>query len=71
MIIDVNWTVNLFALYTNIKPLHCIPETNIMSCQSYLNKKIKLILKIKKTSILFLLSWAFFVCVWFVLGEGV
>lgn len=26
----VNWTCDYFLMYTNIKPLYCIPETNIM-----------------------------------------
>ena len=38
---DVNWTYrgDHCAIYTNIETLHCTPETNLMLCQLYLNKK--------------------------------
>ena len=37
----VNWTYcgDHFVIYTNIKSLHCTPETNIMLCQLYLKLK--------------------------------
>ena len=40
MVMDVNQTYcgDCFAIYTNIKSLCCMPETNIV-CQLYLNKK--------------------------------
>ena len=32
MVTDVNWTYrsDRFAIYTNIKSLHCTPETNVL-----------------------------------------
>ena len=34
---NITWCGNHFTIYTNIKSLCCIPETNIMSCHLYFN----------------------------------
>ena len=43
MVTDVNQTYgdDHFAIYTNIKPLCCIPDINIMLCANYAATKSK------------------------------
>lgn len=42
MLTGLNCGDDHFAIYTNIESLHCIPKTNIMLGQLYLNlKKMK------------------------------
>ena len=53
----LNWTYygNHFAIYTNIQWLHCIPETNIMLCQLFLNFLKRIQERWKTTRICFFL----------------
>lgn len=42
MNINITYCGDHFTMYTNIKPLHCMPDTNtIMLCVNYMDTSIK------------------------------